>query len=124
MSGPTRRAIKFEVREIADADRTIETVANDVNEAIAVARLYVEQWVTPRHFRKHRRQMRGSEGKRRCDTEAAAQLTGRQDRFKRGVYFGADASGVVAKRDAGLRQRGTACRPREKLDTEFGLQPE
>jgi hypothetical protein len=38
--------------------------------------------------------------------------------------FGADASGVLAKRDAGLRQRGTACGPREKLDTEFGFQPE
>jgi hypothetical protein len=38
--------------------------------------------------------------------------------------FGADASGVLAKRDAGLGQRGTACCPREKLNAEFGFQPE
>jgi hypothetical protein len=80
--------------------------------------------VTPRHFRKHLRQMRGPKGQRRCDTKAAAQLTSRQDRFKRSVDLGTDASGVLSKGDTGLRQRGTTCCPREKLDTEFGLQPE
>jgi len=60
----------------------------------------------------------------RCDPEAAAQFAGRHDRFKRGIDLGADSSGVLAERDAGLRQRGTAGCPREKLDAEFGFQPE
>src|SRR3984957_20214038 len=50
------------VVEIADAYRTIKTLPNDVHEAIAVARLYVEQRVASRHFCKHRRQMRRSQG--------------------------------------------------------------
>src|ERR1700739_722178 len=50
------------VVEIADAYRTIETLPNDIHEAIAVARLYVEQRVAQRHFRKDRRQMRGPQG--------------------------------------------------------------
>src|SRR5712672_2551444 len=48
------------VVEIADAYRTIDTLPNDVHEAIAVARMHVEQRMAPRHFRKHRRQMRRS----------------------------------------------------------------
>src|SRR5580700_217900 len=50
------------VGEIADAYRTVETLPNDIDEAITVARLYVEQRVAPRHFRKHRCQMRRSQG--------------------------------------------------------------
>src|SRR4029077_9714326 len=50
------------VVEIADAYRTIETLPNDIDEAIAVARLYVEQPVTPRHLCKYRCQMGRSQG--------------------------------------------------------------
>ena len=50
------------VVEIADAYRTIETLPNDIHEAIPVARLDVEQRVAPSHFCKHRRQMRRSQG--------------------------------------------------------------
>jgi hypothetical protein len=49
------------VAEIADAYRTIETLPDDIDETIAVARLYVEQRVPPRHFRKHRCQMSWSQ---------------------------------------------------------------
>src|SRR5580700_11715648 len=50
------------VVQITDAYRTIETLPNEIHEAIAVARLYVEQRVASRHFCKHRRQMRRSQG--------------------------------------------------------------
>jgi hypothetical protein len=50
------------VVEITDAYRTIETFPNDVHEAIAIARLHVQQRMASRHFCKHRRQMRRSQG--------------------------------------------------------------
>ena len=53
-----------------------------------------------------------------------AQFASWQDRFTRDVDFGTDPRGVFTERDAGSRQRGTAGRPREKLDAEFSFQPE
>src|ERR1700741_2651532 len=52
---------QIRVAEIANAYRTIETFPNDVHEAVAIARLYVEQRVAPRHLCEHRRQMRRSQ---------------------------------------------------------------
>ena len=59
-SDATRDQVR--VVEIADAYRTIETLSNDIHEAIAVARMHVEQRVATRQFCKHRRQMRRSQG--------------------------------------------------------------
>src|ERR1700756_349997 len=50
------------VCEIANTYRTVETLPNDIHEAIAVAGMYVQQRVAPRHFCEHRRQMRRSQG--------------------------------------------------------------
>jgi hypothetical protein len=58
-SDATRDQVR--VAEIADAYRTIETLPNDIDEAITIARLYMEQRVAPRYFGKHRRQMRRSQ---------------------------------------------------------------
>ena len=50
------------VAEVTDAYRTIETFADDIDETIAVARLYLKARMSPRDFCKHRRQMRRSQG--------------------------------------------------------------
>ena len=59
-SDATRDQVR--VVEIADAYRAIKAFPNDIHEAIAVARMYVEQRMAPRHFCKHRCQMRRSQG--------------------------------------------------------------
>src|SRR6202035_2366675 len=59
-SDATRDQIR--IVEVADAYCTIETLRNDIDEAIAIARMYLEQRASPRHFCKHRRQMRRAQG--------------------------------------------------------------
>lgn len=83
--------------------------------------MHMEQRVAPRQLRKDRRQNRRAEGQRRCNAQPAAQVPGGQDRLPRDIDFGADPSGVVTERGAGLRQRGAASCPCNKLDAQFSL---
>src|SRR5690606_8224106 len=55
------------ILEIAEADRAIETLGDQVDEAIAVGSMEVELRVAMRHFRQHGREMCGPERKRYGD---------------------------------------------------------
>ena len=60
--GPMRRAIKFEVAEITDAYRAVETLSDNIHEAITVTHVHMKERMFPRQLREHRPQMRGAEG--------------------------------------------------------------
>lgn len=53
------------VTEIADPYRAVETLTDDVDETITVARMHMKQRMSPRQLREHGRQMRWAERQRR-----------------------------------------------------------
>lgn len=75
---------------------------DDVHEAVAVAGVYVEMRITPRHFSKHRWEVRWPEGQRRRDTEATAQVTSGQDRFPGNVDLRAYLCRVIPEGRTGF----------------------
>jgi hypothetical protein len=50
------------VAEVSDANCAVKTFADDVDETVTVARMNVKARMSPRELRKHRCQMRGTEG--------------------------------------------------------------
>lgn len=111
------------IRKVANPNRTIETLGNEVDEAVAVAGLDMELGMTPRQFRKHRGKVGRAKGQRRGHPQSATQGAGGQDGFLGDLYFGADPGGVVPECRPGFRQRCPAGSARKQLDTQFRLKP-
>ena len=80
--------------------------------------------VVSRHFRKHGGEVGRAEGERHGNPQAAAKLTGGQDRFPGRFDLGADPGRMVSERHSRFRQRGAAGRPCKKLDAKFRFDPE
>ncbi|GGC87999.1 hypothetical protein GCM10010994_52450 [Chelatococcus reniformis] len=80
--------------------------------------------VAPRHFRQHGRELSGADRKRYGNSQAAAKVTGGQDRFFGHVYLRDDFGGVISKRDPGFREGGAAGGSCEELDAKLRFKPE
>ncbi len=65
-----------------------------------------------------------AERKRHGNPQAAAQLTGGEDRFLGGVNLGAGSGRMVPERDPCFRERGAAGRSCKKLDAKLRFDPE
>ena len=112
------------VLKVANPDRAIETLGDEIDEAIAVGGMDVELRVLARHFRKHGGEVGRAERKRHGNPQAAAQLTGGEDRFPGRVDLGAGSGRMVPERDSRFRERGAAGRSCKKLDAKFRFNPE
>ena len=112
------------VAEVSDANCAVKTFADDVDETVTVARMNVKARMSPRELRKHRCQMRGTEGWRGRDPQSAAQIARWQDRLSREIDFGARPRGVVAECHARFGERGPTGCPRQKLDTKLRFKPD
>ena len=86
--------------------------------------MHMKARMSPRELSKHGAQMCGTKGQRRSGPQSATQITRRQDRLSREINFGADPRGVLAERHARFGERGSAGRPREKLDTKPRFEPD
>ncbi len=112
------------VLKVADPDRAIETLCDEIDEAIAVGGMDVELRVLTRHFRKHGGEVGRAESKRHGNPQAAAQLTGGEDRFPGRVDLGAGSGRMIPERDPRFCERGAAGRSCKKLDAKFRFNPE
>lgn len=112
------------VLEIANPDSAIETLCDEINEAIAVGGMDVEPRMPPRHIGEHRSEVGRPESKRHSHSQAALKVAGGQDRFPGHVDLGADSIRVVSKRNAGFRESGAASGSYDQLDAKFRFQPE
>lgn len=112
------------VLKIANPYRTVVTLSDEIDEAIAVAGLDVKLRVASCHFRKHGSKVSRAQRKRRGDAQAAAKVAGGQDRFPGHVDFGADPGRMVPERGPGFGESSPAGGSRKQLDTQFGFKPE
>jgi hypothetical protein len=65
------------VRKVADPYRTVVTLRDEINEAIAVAGMDMKLGVTTRHLREHGREVGRAERERRSNPQAADNGPGR-----------------------------------------------
>ncbi len=75
------------------------------------------------HFREYRGEVGWAESKRHGNPQAAAQLTGGEDRFPRRIDLGAGSGRMVSERDSRFRECGAAGRSCKKLDAELRFNP-
>ena len=113
------------VLKVPDPDRAIETLCDEIDEAIAVAghgsaaagadraisASTGAKWVGPN-------------AQRHGDAQAAAQIPGGKDRFPGRVDLGAGPGRMIPERDARFRQRRAAGGSGQKLHAEFRFDPE
>jgi nicotinamidase-related amidase len=76
------------------------------------------------HFREDGREVSRPQGKRHSNTQAAAKVTGGQDRFPGHVDLGAGPGCIVPERGPGFGEGSPAGGSRKQLDTKFRLKPE
>lgn len=108
---------------MADPDRTIKTLRDEIDEAITVVGVDVELRVASRHFREHGSKVGQPEGKRHGYAQATAKLTGGQDRFPGHIDLGAGSGRVVSEHDPRFRQSSAAGGSCKKLDAKFRFEP-
>jgi hypothetical protein len=111
------------ILKIADPDRTIESLRDEINEAIAVRGMDVELRMALRHVGEHRSQVSWAESERRSHSQATAKLTVGQEQFSGRVDFGAGPFSMISKRDPGFRESGAASGPCKKLHAKFRFKP-
>src|SRR6266702_2771908 len=96
------------VLKIANPYRTVITLGDRINKAIAVVGMDVELRVASSHFREHGSEMSGAERKRRSNSQAATKVTCGEDRFPGYVDLGADSGCIVPERRPGFCERSSA----------------
>lgn len=79
----------------------------------------MELRVALRHFRKHGGEVSRAERKRHGNPQAAAQLTGWEDRFPGRLDLGAGSGRMVSERDSRFCERGAAGRSCKKLHAKW-----
>ncbi len=80
--------------------------------------------VAARHFREHRSEVSRAERKRHGNSQAAAKVSGGQDRFLGRFDLSDDFGCMVSERGPGFRERRAAGGSGEKLDAKFCFEPE
>lgn len=112
------------VLKIAKSYRTIITLCDEIDEAITVAGVDVELGVASRHFREDGSEVSLPERERHSNAQAAAKVTGGQDRFLGHVDLGGDSCCIVSKRGPGFCESSPAGGSCKKLDAKFRFKPE
>jgi hypothetical protein len=79
----------------------------------------VELRVASRHLRENRSEVSWAERKRHSDSQAAAQIARRQNRFPRQIDFSAGSGCMVSKREPSFCESSAASGSCKKLDAEF-----
>ncbi len=79
----------------------------------------MELGVVLRHFRKYGGEVGRAERKRHGNSQAAAQITGWENRFSGRVDLGAGSGRMIPERDRRFRERGAAGRSCKKLNAEL-----
>jgi hypothetical protein len=123
MDRPDALRDQVRVLKIGTPNRAIKTLSDEIDETIAVGGVDVKLRVLTRHFRKHGGEVGWAESKWHCDPQTAVQLASGEDRFPGCIDLGAGPSGMVPEGDPGLRERGTARCPSEKLDAKLRFYP-
>lgn len=111
------------VLKIANPDRAIIILRDEIDEAITVVGMDMKLGVASCHFREHGSEVNRAKRKRHGNSQAAAKLAGGQDCFPGQVDLGADSGCVVSKRDPGFCESGTAGGSCEELGAEFRFKP-
>jgi hypothetical protein len=107
------------VRQIANPDRTIETLCDQIDEAIAVESMDVKLRVAPCHFREHVGEVSRAESQWHGDSQVAAKVTSGQDRISGQVDLSTGPGRVVTECDPSFRQSGAAGISRKQLNAKF-----
>src|SRR5947208_6393903 len=108
---------------MSDSDRRVEALSNEIDEAVAVGRMDLQQRMATSELGKygcdkHRPTRQGS-----SDTKKPAKGSLRRHRLLCRLKLANDAGGMFAESDAGLGQRCTASRAREQLIAERLFEP-
>ncbi len=111
------------VLEIANPDRTIKTLCDEIDEAIAVGGMDVKLRVTSCHFREHGSEAGRAERKRCSNAQATAKVTGGEHGFPGHVDLGAGSGCMVTKREPGFCEGCAAGGSCKKLDAKFRFKP-
>lgn len=98
------------VLKVSASDRAIETLCNQVNEAIAVASVNVKLRMLACHFRQHWGEVSRTESERHGNPQTAAKIPFGKDRLPGSFDLGAYPGCVVSKRGSGLCQSSAAGR--------------
>lgn len=112
------------VLEIANPYRTVVTLCDEIDEAIAVAGLDVQLGMASCHFREYGSEVSRAERKRRSNAQAAAKVPRGPDRFPGHFDLGADSGCIVSECGSGFCERSAASGSRKQLDTKFRFKPE
>ncbi len=97
------------VRETADAHARVEPFADQVEKAVAVGGMHVQQRMAVRELGEHRREMRGPERQWGGDAQEPEHVTLGRNRVLRRVEFGDNPHGMLAKGGTSLRERCASC---------------
>ena len=111
------------VLEMANPNRTIKTLCDEIHKAIAVIGMDVELRVASRHFREYGREMGRTKSKRGGNAQAAAKVSGGQHRLLGRIDLGAGSGGMFPKRGSGFGERGATRGSCKKLDPQFLFKP-
>ncbi len=65
------------VVQVTHTNGTVEAFSDNVDEAIAIARMYVEQWMPSRQLREHRSEVRRPERQGRRNAQLSVKITRR-----------------------------------------------
>ncbi len=112
------------VLKIANPYRTIVTLCDEIDEAITVAGVDLELGMASRHFREDGSEVGLSERKRHGNPQAAAKVTGGQDRFPGHVDLGANSCCIVSERGPGFCESSPAGGSCKKLDAKLRFKPD
>lgn len=94
------------VLEISDLDRAIVALGDVIDEAVAVGGTDLKPGMTARQFRRHWRQICGTEDQRYGDAQPTRQVAGGLDDLPRRIDFGTHSRYIVSKFNPSFRQRG------------------
>lgn len=107
------------VLKVSASDRAIETLCNQVNEAIAVGGMNVKLRMLACHFSQHRGEVGRTESQWNGNPQTATKAAFGKDRFPGYFDLGAYPGCIVPKRGAGLCQRSAAGGSCKQLDAKF-----
>ncbi len=108
----------------ASPDCTIEPLGDEIDEAVTVGGVDVELRVAPCHSREHGSEVGRTERKRHGNSQAAAKITGGQDRFLGYFDLGTGPGCIVSECGPGFCESGSAGGSCQELDAKFCFKSE
>ena len=114
---------KARVGKISHPDGSIETFADEVDEAIAIGGVDLQFRMSLGQFGKDRSELGRAEGQRCCEPEQAPDIAFRRQCVLRVLQFDNDPHCVLAKGRARFGQRGAARATSQQLRTQSFFEP-